>query len=149
WEALGESALPPRSPDEAARILVALARQHDFTFYKYQLADLVSHTGQVELARAVFETIEAFVEAILRRIDPAETVVIVTSDHGHLEQVAFTRGHPKSKVPTWYFGPDALAQAARMRRPEGIFGVIASYRDRQPVAAAGAQRDAAPVEHQG
>jgi hypothetical protein len=79
----------------------------------------------VELARAIFETIETFLEAVLGRINPAETVVIVTSDHGHLEQVGYTRGHPRSKVPTWYFGSDAEAHAARMRRPEGIFHVIA------------------------
>jgi hypothetical protein len=53
--------------------------------------------------------------------------VIVTSDHGHLEQVAFTRGHPKSRVPTWYFGPDASAQAERMRTPEAIFHVVAEH----------------------
>ena len=127
WEALGHAALPRRRPEEAAEILVALSRRHDFTFYKYQLADLVSHTGRVELARAVFETIEDFVEAVLRRIDPAETVVIVTSDHGHLEQVAFSRGHPKSTVPTWYFGPDAEAQVNRMSRPEGVFNVVVEH----------------------
>lgn len=127
WEALGLSPLSLRTPDEAARILVSLAARHDFTFYKYQVADLVSHTGQIELARAVFATIESFVEAMLVRIDPAETVVIVTSDHGHLEQLGVTRGHPKSKVPTWYFGSDAESQASRMRRPEGIFHVIAEH----------------------
>jgi hypothetical protein len=127
WEALGLAALPRRQPREAAEVLLAVASQHDFTFYKYQLADLVSHTGQVELARGVFEIIETFVEAVLHGIDPAETVVIVTSDHGHLEQVAFSRGHPKSQVPTWYFGPDAEVQAKRMRRPEGIFHVIAEH----------------------
>jgi hypothetical protein len=127
WDALGEPALPVRTPQEAAQVLVGLAGQHDFTFYKYQLADLVSHTGQVELARAVFERIEAFVEAVLTRIDRAETVVILTSDHGHLEQVAFSHGHPKGKVPTWYFGPDAEAQADRLRRPEGIFHALAEH----------------------
>ena len=66
-------------------------------------------------------------ETVLNSIDPAQTVVIVTSDHGHLEQVGFTRGHPKSKVPTWYFGPDAETQVSRMRRPEEIFAVIAEY----------------------
>jgi hypothetical protein len=75
----------------------------------------------------VFDLIETFVEAVLRQINPAETIVIITSDHGHLEQVAFTRGHPKSLVPTWYFGPDAAAHAERMRRPEGIFQVVAEH----------------------
>ncbi|HJZ53817.1 MAG TPA: hypothetical protein VKE74_02605 [Gemmataceae bacterium] len=125
WDALGQSALPRCEPREAAEVLLALAGQHDFTFYKYQLADLVSHTGRVDLARCVFGVIETFVEVVLRGIDPRETVVLMTSDHGHLEQVAFSHGHPKSRVPTWYFGPDAPAHADRMRRPEGIFHVIA------------------------
>ncbi len=127
WEALGQPPLPARSPAEAARILADLAGRHDFTFYKYQMADLVSHTGRVELARAVFQTIEDFVGEVLNRIDPAETVVIITSDHGHLEQVAFAHGHPRSKVPTWYFGPDAEEQAGRLRRPEAIFHVVAEH----------------------
>jgi Metalloenzyme superfamily len=127
WDALDIAPLPPRAPEESARILARLAGDHDFTFYKYQLADLVSHTGQVELARGVFAVIETFLESLLEAIDPAETIVIVTSDHGHLEQVAFTRGHPKSRVPTWYFGPDAPTQAARMRTPEAIFHVVAEH----------------------
>ncbi len=127
WHVLGQTALPLRTPGEAAAILVDLAAHHDFTFYKYQMADLVSHTGKVDLARSIFDVIESFVDAILNRIDPAETVVIVTSDHGHLEQVAFSHGHPKTKVPTWYFGPNAMTMADRMRRPEGIFHVIAEY----------------------
>jgi hypothetical protein len=127
WQDLGEDRLPLRSPEEAAQVLAALVRQRDFTFYKYQLADLVSHTGEVEKARAVFQVIETFVEAVLTNIDSAETVVVITSDHGHLEQVAFTHGHPKSRVPTWYFGHYAECQAERLRRPEGIFHVLAEY----------------------
>jgi hypothetical protein len=138
WEALGQAALPRRSPQEAARLLADLAARHDFTFYKYQLADLVSHTGRVELARSVFGVIETFVEAILGYIDSAETAVVITSDHGHLEQVGFAHGHPKSRVPTWYFGPDAEAAADRMRRPEGIFHVIAEH---------GSPAGAAPLVH--
>ena len=127
WEAIGESPLPIRGALDAAGILTNRAVQHDFTFYKFQLADMISHTGRVELAREVFGLIEEFVGAILGAIDPAETVVIITSDHGHLEQVAFTRGHPKGRVPTWYFGPDAEAHADQMRRPEGIFRIVAGH----------------------
>jgi hypothetical protein len=124
WNALGLEPLPLRTPERAGKLLADLASRHDFAFYKYQLADLVSHTGKVELARGVFAVIETFVETVLREIDPAETVVIVTSDHGHLEQVGYTHGHPKSRVPTWYFGPDAESQVGRMSEPEGIFHVI-------------------------
>jgi hypothetical protein len=125
WQGLGQSALPVWTPGRAAEVLVTVADRSDFTFYKYQLPDLVSHTGRVDLARAVFAALETFVEAVLHAVDPARTIVIVTSDHGHLEQVGFSRGHPKSKVPTWYFGRDAEAQARRLSRPESIFHVIA------------------------
>jgi hypothetical protein len=121
----GQPPLPPRSPEQAASILAGLAEAHSFVFYKYQIPDLVSHTGRVELARAVFAVIERFVRAVLEAIDPCETVVVVTSDHGHLEQVAFSHGHPKSKVPTWYFGPDGRKRAERLRTPEAIFQVFA------------------------
>lgn len=116
-----------RSPEEAAGILAGLSARHDFTFFKYQIPDLVSHTGRIELAREVFEIIERFVAAVLARVDPRETMVIVTSDHGHLEQLGTSRGHPKSKVPTWYFGPDADRHAPRLTAPEGIFEVLTAH----------------------
>ena len=124
FDFFGHEPLPLHTPQEAAAILVRLAQQHDFTFYKYQIPDLVSHTGQVELARQVFEVIEDFVEAILRKIDPAATILVITSDHGHLEQLASSHAHPKSMVPTWYFGPEPEQMADRLRRPEQIFHLL-------------------------
>ncbi|MEK6235279.1 MAG: hypothetical protein N2C14_11270 [Planctomycetales bacterium] len=122
---LGQDPLPNRSPEEAGRILAKLAERHRFTFYKYQLADMVSHAGKVESARAVFAIIERFLNAVLEQVDPRETLVVVTSDHGHLEQVEFTMGHPKSLVPTWCFGLDAVERASALRRPENIFHLFA------------------------
>lgn len=116
--------LPARSLDEAARVLAALTRAHGFTFYKYQLADLVAHTGRADLARATFEEIEAFLGALLRELR-GEALVVVTSDHGHLEQVGFHRGHPKSRVPTWVFAPGARALAERLDVPARIFDLLA------------------------
>jgi hypothetical protein len=117
--------LPARSVAEAAQVLADLSAEHRFVFYKYQLADLVSHTHRVELARETFAEIEAFVGALVRAL-PSGTRVVVTSDHGHLEQVGFTRGHPKSRVPTWVFGPGAHAVAPALREPAAIFAHVAS-----------------------
>ncbi len=125
-DALGVAPLAPRSPEEAAKVIAKLSREHSFVFAKYQMPDLIAHTGQVELARGVFATIETFLEALVAEVDTAETIVVATSDHGHLEQVGFTKGHPKTKVPTWYFGPDALETANRLRTPQAIFDLFAS-----------------------
>lgn len=117
--------LPARSLDEAARVLAALTRDHAFTFYKYQLADLVAHTGRVDLARATFGEIEAFLGLLLEELR-GEALVVVTSDHGHLEQVGFGHGHPKSRVPTWVFGPGARSLAEGLDVPARIFELLAS-----------------------
>jgi hypothetical protein len=119
----GQAPLPVLSPREAAGVLLEAAHDHDFLFWKYQVPDLVSHTGRVESARQVFAVIEEFVETILESIDPARTTVIITSDHGHLEQVETSHHHPKTRVPTWYFGPEAERMVDRLRRPEGIHHV--------------------------
>jgi hypothetical protein len=121
FSCLGTTPLPLRSPQGAAAVLADLSAEHPFVFYKYQIADLVSHSGRLELARNVFRTIEQFLAAVLTRINAHCTTVIVTSDHGHLEQVEFHHGHPKTKVPTWYFGPDARRHAESLRKPEAIF----------------------------
>ncbi|MCW8138633.1 MAG: hypothetical protein KIT58_06990 [Planctomycetota bacterium] len=117
--------LPPRTPAEAARVLAGLAAEHRFTFYKYQTADLVAHTHRVDLARETFAEVEAFLGALLCAL-PADARVVVTSDHGHLEQVGFTRGHPRSRVPTWVFGPGARAAADGLRTPAAIFRHLAA-----------------------
>lgn len=126
-EFFGMDGLPIHTAEKAAAILVSLTRDHDFTFYKYQIPDLVSHTGKIELARHVFAVIEDFVEAILGMINPDTTILVITSDHGHLEQLATSHAHPKTNVPTWYFGPDPLHTAARLRRPEAIFHLLADF----------------------
>lgn len=122
----GEPALPILTPEAAAQVLGDLLEAHDFVFYKYQMADLVSHTGQLHLARETLTIIERFLQAILDRVDQKNTIVVVTSDHGHLEQVGFSRGHPKTKVPTWCFGALPDQAAAMLSKPEGIFACFAS-----------------------
>jgi hypothetical protein len=122
FEAFGIERLPRRTPEEAARVLANVSKDHAFTFYKYQLADLVSHTGRTDLARRTFALIERFIGELLDLIDE-ETTLVVTSDHGHLEQVGFTKGHPKSKVPTWCFGAGKM-EVEMLRRPEGIFTAL-------------------------
>jgi hypothetical protein len=117
--------LPARTPEEGAAVLARLAASHAFTFYKYQTADLVAHTHRVDLARETFAEIERFLGALLAEL-PLGTRTIVTSDHGHLEQVGFTRGHPKSNVPTWVFGPDARRVADGLREPAAIHRHIAA-----------------------
>lgn len=121
----GEAPLPLYIPEEAGRLLAALLEEHDFVFYKYQMPDLISHTGRTDLARALFATIERFLHSVLTGVDAGATTVVVTSDHGHLEQVGYHHGHPKTQVPTWCFDTDVAVLAPDLRTPEGIFRLFA------------------------
>lgn len=125
----GEPPLPHRSAAEAGAILASLSAEHPFVFYKYQVSDLISHSGRLHLARAVFRDIERCVHSVLSHIDPTETIVVVTSDHGHMEQVEYDQGHPKTFVPTWYFGDGTTTPLDDLRTPEGIFRVFARLGD--------------------
>jgi hypothetical protein len=117
--------LAPRSADEAAQVIARLSAAHDLVFYKVQLADLVSHTGRLDLARDCFLLLERFIGAVLARVDAQDTLVVVTSDHGHLEQTTFAHGHPRSMVPTWVFAPGARDLAGACTTPVGIHRLVA------------------------
>jgi hypothetical protein len=118
----GQAPLPPRTPEVAASVIATLAAEHDFVFYKHQVPDLVSHTGRFDLARAVFALLERFVAAVVEALPRA--LVVVTSDHGHLEQLTTHRGHPKSSVPTWCFGRIDGDGVRGLATPEGIHAVL-------------------------
>lgn len=61
-----------------------------------------------------------------------DSVGIDPLGHGRAESVyagsafLFSRGHPKSRVPTWVFGPGARALAERLDAPARIFELLAA-----------------------
>ncbi|MGQ0634861.1 MAG: hypothetical protein ACT4QC_09640 [Planctomycetaceae bacterium] len=123
--------LSPRTPEQAAHILVELVRAHDFTFYKYQLAEGARSFRSAARNRSIVAKTARAWPICPVWLMRSEATVIVTSDHGHLEQLDNSRGHPKSKVPTWYFGPRAEALTTDLARPEGIFRVLCGRESEQ------------------
>jgi hypothetical protein len=92
-------------PTLAGRRLAAIAAEHDLTLYETFLTDLAGHR------REGFEPTEA-----VRRLDGllagivdglgAETTLVLTSDHGNLEDLS-SRRHTRNPVPWLTFGPAA------------------------------------------
>ena len=91
--------------DQTHRLLCGLLDDHDFAFYEYFLTDLVAHRGtwqdKLEQARRV----ESLVDEVLRRIDPSQHRLVVTSDHGNLEEGDHKR-HTFNPVPLLAWGRD-------------------------------------------
>ncbi|MGC8838574.1 MAG: metalloenzyme [Anaerolineae bacterium] len=89
--------VPPRTPEEAAQILLGLTRQHDLVLYESFLWDLAGH-GRVPLPEAdAVALLDGLLGALAEGLGPGDTLM-VTSDHGNFED-ARRRIHTANPVP--------------------------------------------------
>lgn len=105
---------PLRTPEEAAAVLAGIARESRFTLYEHFIADRMGHDRNFEGAREVLTELARFIRSVLARVDLARTTVIVTSDHGNVEDLS-TRNHTLNDVPTLAWGPGRTRVAGRVR----------------------------------
>src|SRR5215213_9418114 len=104
----------PRTPEEAAEILAQLTAEHRFTLYEYFITDKTGHAQDMEAARLVLTGLARFVRHLLSRLDLTRTTVILTSDHGNIEDLS-SRNHTLNDVPTLVWGEHKDWAAARLR----------------------------------
>ena len=93
----------PRTPNEAATVLARIAGEHRFTLYEYFITDKVGHKQDMQAAKLVLQYLAAFIRGVLTRIDLSQTSVILTSDHGNIEDLS-SRNHTLNLVPTIVWG---------------------------------------------
>ena len=103
-----------RTEHEAAVVLAKLASQHRFTLYEYFITDKVGHAQDMELARKVLQSLALFVRELLNLVDLERTTVILTSDHGNVEDLS-SRNHTLHAVPTVVWGAQRERIAARIK----------------------------------
>lgn len=95
--------IAPRPPEEAGRVLAALADDHAFTLFEFFQTDKAGHARDRDKAAAELLKLEAFMNALLAAVDLTRTVVVLTSDHGNIEDLS-TKSHTLNPVPTLTFG---------------------------------------------
>lgn len=104
----------PRTPEYAAATLAGIARQHRFTLFEYFLTDRVGHLQDMAGALMILTNLARFVRALLTRVDLDHLTVMLTSDHGNIEDLG-TRNHTRNPVPTLVWGPDREHLTCRVR----------------------------------
>lgn len=106
-----KGALERRTPEQAAQILASLAARHRFTLYEYFLTDRAGHAQDFSQAEKVLVQLSSFVRHVLQSVDLQETTVILTSDHGNIEDLS-VRNHTLNPVPTlaWGAGRELVAR---------------------------------------
>jgi 2,3-bisphosphoglycerate-independent phosphoglycerate mutase len=103
-----------RTPEEAGDVLAALAAEHSFTLFEHFIADRAGHEQDEAEAKRVLSELARFVRAVLARVDLTRTTVVLTSDHGNVEDLS-TRNHTLNPVPTLAWGPARYGVARRVR----------------------------------
>ena len=98
--------IPRISEAEAGHRLLALARAHPFTLYEYFLTDKAGHRRLDRSPADVLHALDAFFQALLDTIRPEEELLLITSDHGNIEDTS-RKTHTRHPVPLIAYGRGA------------------------------------------
>lgn len=97
--------IEPVTPAEAGRHLAAIAARHDLTLWETFLTDLAGHGRFEATAAEALERVDGLLGGVLAH-RPAELTVVLTSDHGNIEDAEHTV-HTENPVPLLVVGPQA------------------------------------------
>lgn len=102
WREHGAS-VPLITARQAGRYLMRLAQQNDFTAFEYFLSDAAGHKNERGWILQVLAELDEFWGGTMDELDPRKTLLIITSDHGNIEDWS-VRGHTLNPVPTILVG---------------------------------------------
>ncbi|MEQ9363192.1 MAG: metalloenzyme [Leptospirales bacterium] len=114
---------PRESPRQRGRDLVRMSRAYDLSIYEFFLTDKAGHDQDFDLAGWAIRTLEEFLAGICDALDPAAELLLVTSDHGNMEDLS-VKTHTTNPVPTFVFGRDSKRIAGRVRSLMDIAPII-------------------------
>lgn len=86
------------APEEAAKHLMKIARQEDFTLFEFFQTDIQGHRGGAEDVDLVLRKLDAFLSALWSWTKEHRSLLVLTSDHGNIEDRR-QRSHSRNSVP--------------------------------------------------
>jgi 2,3-bisphosphoglycerate-independent phosphoglycerate mutase len=89
---------------------------YDFIIANYANADMVGHTGVWDAAVSAAETIDACLGRVADAVTEAGGTLVITADHGNIEEMRDAEGHPQTKHTTSPVPIVVVGDAARGRR---------------------------------
>lgn len=97
--------IPVMDPHQAGRKLASLAMSFDFSLFEYWASDYAGHKQQMDTAVGLMETFDSVLGGVMDAMND-ELLVLVTSDHGNMEDMS-TRRHTAADVPVLVIGERA------------------------------------------
>jgi hypothetical protein len=103
WHDLGYPQMPVVAPEEAGKRLAQLSVHYDFTLFEYWKTDHAGHSMSMNSAIEVLVILDKFLDGVLSGIEAKEVLLMITSDHGNIENIA-TKVHTRNPVPLILYG---------------------------------------------
>ena len=95
--------LPEYSPVQAAAIIANAALDYEFILYEYFQTDIYAHRRSFADCVGLIRDLDSLMRNLLARLDKKQDTLILTSDHGNLEDF-HSRGHSHNPVPFLAWG---------------------------------------------
>lgn len=84
-EHLGLLDVPIYSPEAAGKLVGRKSQEVDFLFYEHWVTDVLGHRNQFADAARHFGDLDSFLRGLTGSVDLAQTLILVGSDHGNVE----------------------------------------------------------------
>ncbi|WAM31871.1 alkaline phosphatase family protein [Caldicellulosiruptor naganoensis] len=94
--------VPLFSPQKAAENLLNISEKSHFVLFEHFKTDLVGHSCDMEKAIKLVKVLDEFFICIIENLPP-DTCIIITSDHGNLEDLS-VKTHTYNLVPFLAYG---------------------------------------------
>lgn len=122
--------IPLLTTQQAGLKLGQLAQNFDFSLFEYWLSDTAGHRQDMESAVTLLNTLDAVLGSLLEIWDDNEGLILITSDHGNLEDLS-TRRHTNNPVPALLIGDPTFRQrfATDLHNLTGITPAILNLLD--------------------
>lgn len=112
-------------PEKAGERLVQISRNYDFILFEYFLSDVVGHLADPAPAGIIVGTLDRFIGSVLKNINKDDTLLIITSDHGNLEETNH-KNHTCNPVPALISVPSGRSYH-ELKDITGVAGLIREF----------------------
>ena len=123
---LGYLDVPLYTPESGGAQLWNIAQPYDFVFFEHWMTDVLGHERNLAGAVADLQIFDEFLAGLLAVADLANTLIIVTSDHGNVEDCSHGK-HTENPALTLLLGDGCHAYAPRIAGLTDFVPVIMHY----------------------
>lgn len=125
-EQLGYADAPVFAAEQAGAQLWQIAQDYHFTFFEHWQTDVLGHQADLAAAVANFQRFDGFLAGLLQVADLAQTLIIVASDHGNVEDCSHGK-HTTNPALTLLLGAASRHYAAQLHTLADFAPVISDF----------------------